>query len=254
MKNALRQAKKRIKKWDKIQFLRPTISQVMRVLRRNSSQQELKQLRQRCHDWAELGFYQQANATLPVPAADENRVIFFGDSITECWDLATYFPHKPYINRGIPGQTTPQMLIRFRADVIALQPKVVLILAGTNDIAGNTGPMTLEMIQNNYASIAQLAQINGIRVIFASVLPIHDYGTALESESRPPAQIQSLNHWLRCYCLEHQHLYLDYYSAMLDNQNMLRAEFADDGLHPNAAGYAVMTPLAEKAIEQALKA
>lgn len=203
-------------------------------------------------DWPQLGFYQQANATLPPSNADQ-RVVFFGDSITEFWNLAAHFPSRPYINRGIAGQTTPQMLIRLRPDVIALKPSVMLVLAGTNDIAGNTGPMTLAMVADNLASIAQLAQVNQIRVIFASLLPIHDYSSVKQSEDRPPAKIRALNDWLRRYCLEQQHIYLDYYSQMLDPQEMLKAELSDDGLHPNARGYAVMAPLADAAIQQALQ-
>lgn len=219
----------------------------------NPLQQELNQLRQQLSDWAQLGFYQQPNAALLPPARHEKRVIFFGDSIVQFWNLATYFPHKPYINRGISGQTTPQLLVRFRPDVIALKPKVVLVLAGTNDIAGNTGPMTLTMIEDNYTSIAELAQANHIRVIFASVLPIHDYSATKWSQGRPLAKIRALNDWLRRYCLEHHHIYLDYYSQMLDPQGMLKVALSDDGLHPNARGYTVMAQLAGAAIQQALR-
>ena len=176
-----------------------------------------------------------------------------GDSITDGWKLAEYFPGKPYINRGISGQTTPQMLVRFRPDVIALRPRAVVILAGTNDIAGNTGPMTLEMIQNNYASMAELARANGIRVVFSSVLPIHDYGKTKVSERRQPDQILKLNEWLKAYCKAHGHIYLDYFSRVVDDKGMLKAELANDGLHPNAEGYKIMAPLAEAAIQQALK-
>jgi len=215
--------------------------------------QELKQLRQRLQDWPQLGFYQQANAQLAAPIAGEDRVVFFGDSITEFWDLATYFPSQSYINRGIAGQTTPQLLLRLRPDAIALQPKVILILAGTNDIAGNTGAMTLAMITDNLSSMAELARVHQMRVIFASVLPIHDYGSVRRSAGRPPSQIQQLNEWLHRYCLAQGHTYLDYYSQMLDSQHFLRAELSEDGLHPNARGYAIMAPLALAAIQQALK-
>lgn len=200
-----------------------------------------------------MGFYQQANAQLAPPIAGEDRVVFFGDSITEFWNLATSFPNLPYLNRGIAGQTTPQLLLRLRPDGIALQPKVILILAGTNDLAGNTGPMTLAMITDNFRSMAELARVHQIRVIFASVLPIHDYGTGRRSQGRPPSQIQRLNEWLHRYCLDQGHTYLDYYSQMVDSQQMLRAELSEDGLHPNARGYAVMAPLAFAAIQQALK-
>jgi lysophospholipase L1-like esterase len=176
-----------------------------------------------------------------------------GDSITDGWKLDEYFTGKPYINRGISGQTTPQMLIRFRPDVLALRPRAVLILAGTNDIAGNTGPMTLDMIEDNYASMADLAKANGIKVIFASVLPIHDYGRTKMSERRAPEQILKLNEWLKGYCKAKGHIYLDYFSKMIDDKGMLKAELANDGLHPNAEGYKIMAPMAESAIQQALK-
>ncbi|MCY7274236.1 MAG: SGNH/GDSL hydrolase family protein [Phormidesmis sp. CAN_BIN44] len=214
--------------------------------------QQIQQLQQRLQDWAQLEIYRQANATLP-PASSENRVVFFGDSITHFWNLSAYFPDRRYINRGISGQTTPQMLIRFRSDVIALKPRVVLILAGTNDIAGNTGTMTLDEIEDNYASISELAKANQIRVVFASVLPIHDYGKTRISDGRPPAKITALNQWLKGYCTANHCIYLDYYNSMLDTQGMLRAELSEDGLHPNAKGYQIMAPLAVAAIQQALR-
>ncbi|MBW4418182.1 MAG: SGNH/GDSL hydrolase family protein [Myxacorys californica WJT36-NPBG1] len=212
-----------------------------------------QQIQQRLEDWAQLEVYRQANATLPPPAVGENRVVFFGDSITNFWDLPTYFPSQPYINRGISGQTTPQMLIRFRPDVVALKPRVVVILAGTNDIAGNTGPMSLDQIEDNYASIAELAKAHQIRVVFASLLPIHDYGTRKILAGRPPAKIEALNHWVKGYCTANNCIHLDYYSHMLDDRGMLRAELSDDGLHPNAKGYHIMASLAARAIQQALK-
>lgn len=215
--------------------------------------QRLDQAQRRLQDWPQLSRYHEANAKLAPAAKDEERVIFLGDSITDGWKLAEYFPGKPYVNRGISGQTTPQMLIRFRPDVIALKPRVVVILAGTNDIAGNTGPMTLEMIEDNYASIAELARANGIRVVFASVLPVHDYGKNKITDRRDPDNIRKLNEWLKSYSAAHGHVYLDYYSYMLDDKGMLKAELANDGLHPNAAGYKIMAPLAEEAIRQALK-
>jgi len=245
MKRAFRTATAVIKEWILFHWISPALSRL--------PIQQLDRLKHRLSDWAELGFYQQANAMLPPPTINENRIVFFGDSITEFWHLATYFANKPYINRGISGQTTPQMLIRFRPDVIAIKPKAVVILAGTNDIAGNTGLMTLAMIEDNYSSIAQLAQVNHIQVIFASVLPIHDYSLVQRSQVHSPAKIIALNEWLQRYCLEHNHIYLDYYSQMLDQRGMLRADLADDGLHPNARGYEVMASLAETAIEQALQ-
>jgi len=215
--------------------------------------QQLERAQRSLRDWPQLNRYKEANAIVPAPVRSENRVVFMGDSITDIWKLSEYFPGKPYINRGIGGQTTPQMLIRFRPDVIALKPRAVLILAGTNDIAGNTGPMTLEMIENNYASMAELAKANGIKVIFASVLPIHDYGRTKVSERRSPEQILKLNEWLKSYCKANGHIYLDYFSKMVDDKGMLKVELANDGLHPNAEGYKVMAPLAESAIQQALR-
>ncbi|HWY20274.1 MAG TPA: SGNH/GDSL hydrolase family protein [Candidatus Acidoferrum sp.] len=206
-------------------------------------------------DFGELGRYREANASLKPPAPAENRVVFFGDSITDIWRLDEYFPGKPYINRGIGGQTTPQMLIRFRQDVIDLHPKVVVILAGTNDIAGNTGPMRLEDIEANYASFAELASANRIRVVFSSVLPVHNYTPQSQNlfALRSPEKVLTLNHWLKGYVAAHPDcLYLDYFSAMVDDKGLLNRELAEDGLHPNAAGYKIMAPLAETAIEKAL--
>ena len=205
-------------------------------------------------DFGELARYREANANLEPPAAGENRVVFFGDSITDLWKLDEYFPGKPYINRGISGQTTPQMLVRFRQDAIDLQPKVIVILAGTNDIAGNTGPMRLEDIEANYASMAELARAHDIWVVFASVLPVHNY-TARSQDlfaQRSPEKILELNRWLKTYCNANRCIYLDYFSAMVDDHGLLKRQFADDGLHPNVAGYKLMAPLAAAAIEKAL--
>jgi lysophospholipase L1-like esterase len=215
--------------------------------------QRLEQMQRRAQDWPQLSRYRDANAKVPPAAKNENRVVFLGDSITDAWNLAEYFPGKPYINRGISGQTTPQMLIRLRPDVIALKPKAVVILAGTNDIAGNTGPMTIEMIEDNYASIAELARANGIKVVFASVLPIHDYGKTKMSERRSPEQILQLNQWIKGYCDKNGLVHLDYFNKMVDDKGMLKVELANDGLHPNAEGYKIMAPLAEAAIQQALR-
>jgi len=214
------------------------------------------------HDWPNLARYAEANATLAVPAKLELRVVFMGDSITDAWvspQFGGFFPGKPYVDRGISGQTTPQMLIRFRPDVIALQPKVVVILAGTNDIAGNTGPMTLEQIEANLASMAELAKANKIRVVLASVLPVSNYGHDRQGNpldmriNRPPQKILELNTWIKKYAADKGHTYLDYFSAMVDAQGLLQGELSEDGLHPNAKGYAVMSPLAEQAIRVALK-
>ena len=205
------------------------------------------------NDWAYLEKYRQANATLPAPAPDENRVVFYGNSITEGWaqHFAAEFPGKPYIGRGISGQTTPQMLVRFRQDVVALQPKVVVILAGTNDIAGNTGPSTIEMIEDNMASMAEIAKANHIRVVLSSVLPVYDYPWRRGLE--PAGKIVALNAWLRSYAASHGATYLDYHSAMADERQGLKAALTYDGVHPNEAGYREMASLAEPAIEAALR-
>ena len=205
------------------------------------------------NDWAYLEKYRQANATLPAPAPDENRVVFYGNSITEGWaqHFAAEFPGKPYIGRGISGQTTPQMLVRFRQDVVALQPKVVVILAGTNDIAGNTGPSTIEMIEDNMASMAEIAKANHIRVVLSSVLPVYDYPWRRGLE--PAGKIVALNAWLRSYAASHGATYLDYHSAMADERQGLKAALTYDGVHPNEAGYREMASLAEPANEAALR-
>lgn len=204
-------------------------------------------------DWANLGRYSADNSQLPPPAPGENRVVFMGDSITDAWgrSYGKFFPGKPYVNRGISGQTTPQMLVRFRPDVIDLKPKVVLILAGTNDLAGNTGPMTLEQTEGNLTSMTQLAQVNRIRVVLASVMPVCDCFTS-QTVRRSPAKILELNRWIKDYCQRNSAVYLDYYSAMADEHGFLKKALTYDGLHPNAAGYEVMAPLAEQAITKAL--
>src|SRR5579862_8504963 len=205
-------------------------------------------------DFGELARYRDANASLKPPAPDENRVVFFGDSITDFWRLSQYFPGKPYLNRGIGGQTTPQMLVRFRQDVIDLNPRVVIILAGTNDIAGNTGPMRLEDIEADYASMAELARANHIAVVFSSVLPVHNYTPKSQEffAQRPPEKILALNRWLQDYCAVNHLVYLDYFAAMVDDKGLLKRDLADDGLHPNANGFKIMAPLADLAIGKAL--
>jgi lysophospholipase L1-like esterase len=213
------------------------------------------------NDWPALARYRDDNNKTAAPAKNEQRVVFMGDSITDSWDDPKYggfFPGKPYIDRGISGQTTPQMLIRFRRDVIELKPKVVVILAGTNDIAGNTGPTTLDAIEDNLLSMADLATAHGIRVVFASVLPVSDYEMRdgkpiVQTVRRPPDKILALNKWLKEYAAVHHHTYLDYFSAMVDDKGFLKDELSDDGLHPNAQGYVVMAPLAEAAIATSLK-
>src|SRR5436309_10696329 len=207
-------------------------------------------------DYGQLARYRGANAALKPAAPGENRVVFFGDSITDIWPIADSFPGKPYINRGIGGQTTSQMLVRFRQDVINLQPKVVVVLAGTNDIAGNSGPISNEDIEANLASMAELARAHAIRMIFASILPVNNY-TPVSQEffaSRPPERILALNSWVKDYCARNDLTYLDYFDAMLDDKGLLKRDLADDGLHPNKAGFAVMAPMAEKAIEKAVGA
>jgi lysophospholipase L1-like esterase len=204
-------------------------------------------------DWPGLARYRPANAALGAPRPGEQRVVFYGNSITDSWAkyFPVQFPGKPYVGRGISGQTTPQLLVRFRQDVIDLQPSVVVILAGTNDIAGNTGPATQAMIQDNLSSMVELAQANRIRVVLASVLPAYDY--PWKPGLQPAAKIVALNEWLRRYAAEHDVVHLDYWSAMADERQGLRAGLTTDGVHPNEQGYQVMAPLAEQAIERALR-
>ena len=204
------------------------------------------------NDYGEEARYREANTLLKSPAAGENRVVFFGDSITDMWNLGQSFPGRPYINRGISGQTTSQMLVRFRQDVINLQPRVVVILAGTNDIAGNTGPIADSDIEANFASLAELARTHNIRVVYCSILPIHNYTPQSQElfSQRSPQRILALNRWLSDYCSNNSLVYLDYFSAMVDDKGMLKRELARDGLHPNRAGYAIMAPLAQAAIDK----
>ena len=213
------------------------------------------------NDWPNLARYDKDNKSISPPAKNEQRVVFMGDSITDSWDSPAnggFFPGRPYVNRGISGQTTPQMLIRFRRDVIELKPKVVVILAGTNDIAGNTGPTTLEAIEDNLRSMAELATANRIRVVLASVMPVSDYETRdgkplVQTVRRPPDKILALNKWIQEFARANHHTYLDYFSAMVDATGFLKDELSNDGLHPNKEGYAVMAPLAEAAIQAGLK-
>jgi lysophospholipase L1-like esterase len=216
-------------------------------------QSELQQAQDKLKDWANLARYRDDNTQVHAPAPGETRVLFMGDSITDGWGrkYGKFFPGKSYINRGISGQTTPQMLIRFWPDAIDLHPAVVVILAGTNDIAGNTGPMTLEQTEDNLMSMAELAQAHKIRVVLASLLPVCDY-IRPQTPRRPMEKINALNAWMKDYAVKNRFIYLDYYSAMLDDRKMLKQELTYDGLHPNDAGYEVMMPLAEKAIAAAL--
>lgn len=203
-------------------------------------------------DWPNLARYAAANAALPAPARGERRVVFMGNSITEGWarHFAEDFPGKPYVGRGISGQTTPQMLVRFRQDVVALRPAVVVILAGTNDIAGNTGPSTLEMIQDNIASMADIARANGIRVVLCSVLPVSDYPWKRGLEPGP--KIVALNRWIRDYAARHGAQYADFHGAMADSALGLPKSLATDGVHPTREGYRTMAPIVERAIGAAL--
>ncbi len=225
----------------------------------NAEKQRADRLQARLNDFANYARYREANSKLVPPAKDEKRVVFMGDSITDGWKLNEYFPNQPFVNRGISGQTTPQMLLRFRPDVIDLKPKVVVILAGTNDISGNTGSMTLEAIEGNLASMVELAHANGINVVLASVLPVSDYNTnkagekIIRSVQRLPAQILVLNAWIKNFCAERKLVYLDYFTATVDDKGFLKAEIANDGLHPNAKGYEIMKTLAEQAVITALK-
>lgn len=210
-------------------------------------------------DWPNLERFRAANAALPVPVAQQPRVVMMGDSITEGWratvqshepEMGAFFVGKPYVNRGISGQTTPQMLVRFRQDVINLHPAVVVILGGTNDIAGNTGETTLEAIEDNFATMAELAHLHGIRVVLASVTPVFDY--PWNPGRQPAPKIAALNQWLRSYAAANHHIYLDYYTAMATPTGAMRAELSLDGVHPNHAGYEVMAPLLQQAIDEAL--
>ena len=204
-------------------------------------------------DWANLNYYRKANTLLENPADHENRIVFMGNSITEFWKNIhpEFFVGKAYINRGIGGQTTSQMLLRFRADVINLHPKVVVFLGGTNDIAGNTGNVTLDVIEDNIFSMIELAKANDIRVVLCSVLPVYDYPWSPGKE--PAEKIIELNKALRFYAETHDITFVDFHSSMKDARNGLRVELGEDGVHPNVAGYLIMEPLVEEAIGKELQ-
>jgi lysophospholipase L1-like esterase len=212
----------------------------------------LRQINDLIDDYGNLRRYAADNAK-----QSGIEVVFMGDSITDGWgrgnfaQTAPFFTGKPYLNRGISGQTTAQMLLRFYPDVVAHKPKVVVFLAGTNDIAGNLGPVSMESIENNLAAMADIARANGIKVVMASVMPVCDYHRP-QTAQRPPEKINELNAWIRATVAKNHYVYLDYYTPMLDDKGFMKAEITGDGLHPNAAGYAIMAPLAEKAIAQAL--
>jgi lysophospholipase L1-like esterase len=220
----------------------------------DNTAKEIAAMEAKLADWPQLGRYRAENAALAPVAEGEQRVVFYGDSITDGWgrlpNAGVFFPGKPYVNRGISGQTTAQMVVRFRQDVIDLHPAAVVILAGTNDVAGNTGPMTPQMTEDNLKSMADLAKANGIRVIFASILPARDFPWHKGLE--PAAKIRALNAWLSGYCVNHSIPYLDYYSAMAADDGGMKPGSSQDGVHPNDAGYAIMGPLAQAAIDKTL--
>ncbi|MGD1101709.1 MAG: SGNH/GDSL hydrolase family protein [Terriglobia bacterium] len=204
-------------------------------------------------DWNQLGRYHQDNLRLESSPAVEGRVVFLGDSITDGWPLAKYFPGKPYVNRGISGQTTMQMLVRMYPDVVHLHPAAFILLAGTNDIARNTGPETLAMVEDNIRAMCELAGSHNIKIILCLLTPVSDYTKAKQTDRRPPADIVNLNHWIESYARDVHAQVADYYTALVDDKGMLREGYSDDGLHPNARGYELLAPVAEAAIEGALK-
>jgi lysophospholipase L1-like esterase len=222
----------------------PTPDQI--AVQRRAQQEQL------ANDWANLARYRDANRDLPPAVDSQPRVVFMGDSITELWDRDSgkFFASQGYIGRGISGQTTPQMLIRFQQDVVALKPKVVVINAGTNDIAGNTGPSTLEMIEDNLKSMAQIATANGIYLVLASVTPAYDYPWKRGLE--PAEKVVALNSWMKGYCARTGCVYADYFTPMSDEKHGMREGLSRDGIHPTPAGYAIMAPIAQRAIAQAL--
>jgi lysophospholipase L1-like esterase len=234
-----------------------------------------RSLADQLQDWNQLGRYHLANEELKKSPAAAGRVVFMGDSITDGWRLDEYFPGQPYVNRGISGQTTPQMLVRMYPDVIALKPAAVVLLAGTNDVARNTGPSTPEMIQQNIMAITELAQHNGIKVLLCSILPVSDYAFLAQqaagtppparvpgrgpmmrmrmTPTRPPADILKLNAWMKEYAARVNAVYVDYFTAFVDEKGWLREGLANDGLHPNADGYKIMAPMVSAAIQKALR-
>jgi lysophospholipase L1-like esterase len=213
-------------------------------------QSAAQSLADQLQDWNQLGRYHADNQRLMALPPDPQRVVFLGDSITDGWKLAESFPGKPYVNRGISGQTTSQMLVRMFPDVISLKPATLVVLAGTNDISRNTGPVTLEMIGQNIQAITELAQLHGIKVVLCSLLPISDYTARKQSERRPPANILQLNAWIKAYAAKANAVYADYFSVSVDEKGMLKDGTSNDGLHPNAKGYQLMIPVVQAAIEQ----
>jgi lysophospholipase L1-like esterase len=226
----------------------PVAAVEQRALQRQAAEDD------RLHkDWAGLRRYAAANAALPPAGPSERRVVFMGNSITDSWAkfFPVMFPGKPYVGRGISGQTTQQMLARFRQDVVALHPSVVVILGGTNDIAGNDGPSTLEMIEDNLRAMTEIARAHGIHVVLSSVLPVFDYPWA--KGLTPAPKIVALNAWIRSYAASVGAAYVDYHTAMADARQGLRADLSTDGVHPNEAGYRIMAPLVEAAIGSAAR-
>lgn len=241
-------------------FVLPTFAQQTKEC--EAAMKRLAETNVRFNDWAELNRYKDANAEIAPPTKGEIRVVFIGDSITDIWDengFGGFFPGKAYLNRGIDGQTTSQMLLRFHADVIDNRPTVVVLLAGTNDIAGNTGPMPPKQTGDNISAMAELASAHGIHVVLSSVLPVSDSVRKENGEfynqtrSRPPSKITAMNEWLKRYAARNGYTYLDYYGAMVDDKGFVKDGITFDGLHPNKQGYAIMNPLVEAAIQKALK-
>jgi lysophospholipase L1-like esterase len=247
----------------------------------NSLATSAKNLSDQLQDWNQLGVFHAANEEMKKQPADPKRVVFMGDSITIGWRLTDYFPGKPYVNRGISGQTTPQMLARMYPDVIDLKPAAMVVLAATNDIAHNTGPETFEMVEENIMAMTELAQHHNIKVLLCSVTPISDYPALAaqaqqaanpqaqagrggagggrggfarprQTDQRPPADILKLNAWMKDYAAKVGAVYVDYFSAMVDDKGWLKDGISADGLHPTADGYRIMTPIVEAAIEKAV--
>lgn len=225
----------------------------------NPDKARADRLQARLTDFPTLARYREANMKLGPPAKGEDRVVFFGDSITDGWKLDKEFPGKPYVNRGISGQSTYHMLLRFRPDVIDLKPKVVVILAGTNDISSTTEQYKLETIKSNLLSMVDLAHANDVRVVLASVIPVSDYNKdssgnpIIRTVLRPPGMVNALNTWIKDLCTKRGLVYLDYFTAMADDKGLLKTEISKDGLHPNEKGYAIMKPLAVAAIKTAIE-
>ncbi len=205
-------------------------------------------------DFGEQYLYAPLNAALAPPAVGEKRVVFLGDSITDKWELSRFFPGKPYINRGIGGQVTAQMVVRFHADVVNLHPAAVVILAGVNDPQGAFQMPTEDEIEMNYAAMAEMAEANGIKPIFTAILPVNNYTDNARTvlEDRKPDELNRLNAWLQAYCADHHYGFIDYGPLLRDDKGLLRADMTSDGIHPNDAAYALMAPVAEKAIEDAI--